>query len=234
MTPADDSNRRAPGLADSALRLVTREVSRVPLLAISVGLEAWERTRPIREQALRHGSVALELAAHTPLGRFIPQPVIDDDTAREAGEIAAHARQTRLTPVAAPPERAAAAATTRSPSSSPAPQGSNAAREVGAPGAVAQKVEKIAEQLSVDEPETRDELPIADFDNVSLGSLRARLRSLSLEQLVVLREWEQAHAHRLPVITLLDNRIAKVSAEQPAGDTAYPDESAGASEDART
>jgi len=62
----------------------------------------------------------------------------------------------------------------------------------------------------VDAPETRGELPIPDFDNISLGSLRARLKPLSVEQLVVLREWEQAHGNRLPVITTLDNRIAKL------------------------
>jgi len=103
-----------------------------------------------------------------------------------------------------------------------------AAREAGAPGAVTEDVEKVAEAVHVKEPESREDLPIPDFDNVSLGSLRGRLRSLSLEQLLVLREWEQAHAHRLPVITLLDNRIAKVSAqEQPAnGSTSYPSESA--------
>ena len=104
-----------------------------------------------------------------------------------------------------------------------------AAREAGAPGAVTEDVEKVAEAVHVKEPESREDLPIPDFDNVSLGSLRGRLRSLSLEQLVVLREWEQAHAHRLPVVTLLDNRIAKLSAEASGngnGSTAYPDEGA--------
>ncbi|MBV9291048.1 MAG: hypothetical protein JO222_01265 [Frankiales bacterium] len=103
-----------------------------------------------------------------------------------------------------------------------------AAVEAGAPGANTEQVEQITAQLSIDEPSSRDDLPIPDFDNISLGSLRARLRSLTLEDLVTLREWEQAHAHRLPVVTLLDNRIAKVSAEQQtaAGNgTAYPSES---------
>jgi hypothetical protein len=231
MTPADSSSSRNGGLTDQALRLVTREATRLPLFALSVGLQAWQRTRTLREMALRHGNEALQIAAHTPLGRFLPQPILNDGAEDEAERIASQARQARLVPVAEPPtaaqtaahtEPAAKPAAAKAPTTKPgAPKADakntevpEAAREVGAPGAVTDEVEAVAAKLDVDEPESREDLPIPDFDNVSLGSLRGRLRSLSLEQLVVLREWEQAHAHRLPVITLLDNRIAKVSAEQ--------------------
>src|SRR5205823_9963418 len=81
------------------------------------------------------------------------------------------------------------------------------------PGPIAVKAEQVAGQLAVPVPEDRGELPIPDFDNISLGSLRARLRSLSVQELVVLREWEQAHGHRFPVLTTIDNRIARVAAE---------------------
>jgi hypothetical protein len=231
MTPADNSSSRNGGLTDQAVRLVTREATRLPLFALSVGLQAWQRTRTLREMALRHGNEALQIAAHTPLGRFLPQPILDDGAEDEAERIASQARQARLVPVAGPPtaaetEPAAKPAAVKTPATRPAApkteantdakntEVSEAAREAGAPGAVTDEVEAVAAKLDVDEPESREDLPIPDFDNVSLGSLRGRLRSLSLEQLVVLREWEQAHAHRLPVITLLDNRIAKVSAEQ--------------------
>ena len=65
------------------------------------------------------------------------------------------------------------------PEPAPAPVVSEAAREVGAPGAVTDEVEQIAEALHVHAPESRDELPIPDFDNISIGSLRARLRPLT-------------------------------------------------------
>ena len=266
MTPADDSpSRSRGGLTDQALRLVTREATRLPLFALSAGLQVWERTKGIREMALRHGGEALQIAAHTPLGRFLPQPVLDDGAEDEAERIASQARQARLVPVVEPqraaekarttaasgststatkpaqpakpapaakaPEAAAAepAATESAPSTPPAHEVSEAAREAGAPGAVTDEVEAVTAKLDLDEPESREDLPIPDFDNVSLGSLRGRLRSLSLEQLVVLREWEQAHAHRLPVITLLDNRIAKVSAQETSngsGADVYPTGSA--------
>src|SRR4051812_8286403 len=99
MTPADDSPSRSRGLTDHALRLVTREASRLPLFALSTGLQVWERTKGIREMALRHGGEALQIVAHTPLGRFLPQPLLDDGAEDEAERIASQARQARLVPV---------------------------------------------------------------------------------------------------------------------------------------
>ena len=56
-----------------------------------------------------------------------------------------------------------------------------------------------------------DQLPIEGYDGLTLGSLRARLPKLDAVALVQLRDYERAHAHRLPVLTMLENRIAKVS-----------------------
>jgi hypothetical protein len=58
-----------------------------------------------------------------------------------------------------------------------------------------------------------DELPLPDFDHQTLPQLRGRLRTLDLAELVQLRDYEQAHAARLPVLTLLDNRIARLLAD---------------------
>ena len=60
---------------------------------------------------------------------------------------------------------------------------------------------------------THRELPLADFDHQTVPQLRGRLRTLGLVELVQLRDYEQAHAARLPVLTLLDNRIAKLLAD---------------------
>jgi hypothetical protein len=59
---------------------------------------------------------------------------------------------------------------------------------------------------------THDELPLDDYDHLTLGSLRARLARLDLAALVQLRDYERVHANRLPVLTMLENRIAKVTA----------------------
>jgi hypothetical protein len=58
-----------------------------------------------------------------------------------------------------------------------------------------------------------DELPLTDFDHQTVPQLRGRLRTLGVAELVQLRDYEQAHAARLPVLTLLDNRIAKLLAD---------------------
>lgn len=199
MSTHGNGQSRGGGLASNAVALLTREAGRMPLVAVTIGLRVWEQSRPVRDLVVRRGQEVLQIAAHTPLGRFIPQPMIDDGADLEAERIAADARV------------AAAAATARS-TIAPAPSPSPAAAEVGAPGVVTDVVERVTDDLAIDAPTSSDDLPIPDFDNVSIGSLRARLRSLTVEDLVKLREWEKAHAHRLPVITLLDNRIAKVSA----------------------
>jgi hypothetical protein len=245
MSASDDRHqptRQRAGLTSGALSMLTREVGRAGLLAVTTGLSAWEQTRGLREMALRRADEVLQIVAHTPLGRFLPHPLFDDNADVEAERIASAAKDATQRAVsiargadpeatpAAPPARPCATGTKTTPprpADAPPPA---AAVEAGAPGVVSDEVEAISEQMAIEEPTSRDELPIPDFDNISLGSLRARLRSLSLEQLVTLREWEKAHAHRLPVVTLLDNRIAKVSAEDQRtnGASAYP------AEDART
>src|SRR3954454_21845506 len=106
MTPADDQSTRSRGLSDHVLRLVAREATRVPLFALSAGLQAWQHTQGLREMARRHGGEALQIAAHTPIGRFLPVPTLDDGADDEAERIASQARQARLVPVVQPPRAA--------------------------------------------------------------------------------------------------------------------------------
>jgi hypothetical protein len=71
-------------------------------------------------------------------------------------------------------------------------------------------LDEVAQLTPGDELDHSD-LPLADFDHQTVPQLRGRLRTLALPQLVQLRDYEQAHARRLPVLTLLDNRIAKLT-----------------------
>ena len=57
------------------------------------------------------------------------------------------------------------------------------------------------------------DLPLADFDHLTLGSLRARMQRLDVDQLLELHAYEKAHADRLSVVTMLENRIAKLRRE---------------------
>jgi hypothetical protein len=61
-----------------------------------------------------------------------------------------------------------------------------------------------------------DDLPLPDYDHLTLGSLRGRMRALDVPQLVQVRDYEKAHANRLPIVTMLDNRIAKLATDPTA------------------
>ncbi len=57
--------------------------------------------------------------------------------------------------------------------------------------------------------------PVPGWDELTLGSIRARLRRLSVNDLTELHSYEEAHGARADVLSMLENRLAKVrSAEQ--------------------
>lgn len=51
------------------------------------------------------------------------------------------------------------------------------------------------------------------YDELTLPSIRARLRKLTIEQVRDLRAYEVAHEGRSEFIKMYDNRIAKLEAE---------------------
>jgi hypothetical protein len=55
--------------------------------------------------------------------------------------------------------------------------------------------------------------PLPNYDELSVASLRARLRNLDVAQLRRLAEYESAHAGRADVIAMFERRIAKLQAE---------------------
>jgi hypothetical protein len=66
-------------------------------------------------------------------------------------------------------------------------------------------------------------LPIPGYDDLSLPSLRARLRGLTASQLHVLLEYEKSHAGRHDVVIMFERRITKL--ESPAINATGPDAS---------
>ena len=73
-----------------------------------------------------------------------------------------------------------------------------------------EQLEEVAQLPSGAEMDN-DDLPLPNFDHYTVPQLRGRLRSLTVPELVQLRDYETAHANRLPVLTLLDNRLAKLA-----------------------
>ena len=56
---------------------------------------------------------------------------------------------------------------------------------------------------------------VPGWDELTLGSIRARLRRLSEDDLIALHSYEEAHGARPDVLSMLEHRLAKVrSAEQ--------------------
>jgi hypothetical protein len=55
--------------------------------------------------------------------------------------------------------------------------------------------------------------PLPNYDELSVPSLRARLRNLDVTQVRQLAEYERAHAARTEVLTMFERRIAKLEAE---------------------
>jgi hypothetical protein len=61
--------------------------------------------------------------------------------------------------------------------------------------------------LAEDAAELADEPPVAGYDTLSIPQLRGRLRSLTLEQVEALVDWERTHGARPPYLTMLENRL---------------------------
>ncbi|MCW2917426.1 MAG: hypothetical protein JWN52_5494 [Actinomycetia bacterium] len=60
------------------------------------------------------------------------------------------------------------------------------------------------------EPVAADALPVPNYDELTLASVRARLRNLNIEQVSLLHDYEQANAARADFIRMYENRIAKL------------------------
>lgn len=69
-----------------------------------------------------------------------------------------------------------------------------------------------------------DTLPLPDYDHLALGSLTSRIRSLDAAGVRTLLDYEKAHGNRLPVVTVLENRLTSLheGAQPSGGDPAAP------------
>jgi hypothetical protein len=74
------------------------------------------------------------------------------------------------------------------------------------PVAVAPEAEAAAEPVAA-------AAPLPNYDELSVASLRARLRNLDVAQVRQLAEYERAHAARADMLTMFERRIAKLEAE---------------------
>ena len=110
----------------------------------------------------------------------------------------------------------AAPETTAAPESVAGPEA--VAPETVTPEAAPQAVaaEAPAAEAAAPAAEASDELPLANYDTLTVASLRARLRTLSVPQLRILVDYEKAHQGREEVTGMFERRIAKIVAGETA------------------
>jgi len=127
-----------------------------------------------------------------------PEPV----TPAPAEPIPPAAEYTPTEPVPAVPAEAAAPA---EPALTPAPA------EPALPPAPAEPALTPAPAESAPAVPAREVLPVPNYDQLSVASLRARLRVLDATQVHVLLDYEKAHEGRPAVVTMFERRLAKLS-----------------------
>ncbi|MEU7479850.1 hypothetical protein AB0A63_27925 [Lentzea sp. NPDC042327] len=63
-----------------------------------------------------------------------------------------------------------------------------------------------------------EQLPISGYDQLTLGDLKHRIRSLDEQDLRRVREHEEAHGNRTPVLEVVDERLRQLAdGAEPAG-----------------
>jgi hypothetical protein len=68
-----------------------------------------------------------------------------------------------------------------------------------------------------------NELPLADYDHIPLGTLPSRITALDEEALEVLLSYEREHGNRLPVTLVLEQRLEAVRGGAPLAEGSAPD-----------
>jgi hypothetical protein len=69
-----------------------------------------------------------------------------------------------------------------------------------------------------------DQLPLPDYDHLPVDGLTSRIRTLDAAGLETVLEYERAHANRLQVVTIMENRLTALreGAQPSGGDPAAP------------
>jgi hypothetical protein len=112
-------------------------------------------------------------------------------------------------PLAAEPERAAAEAPAAK-AKPPAAKAKPSPAEAKPPAAKAKPPAAKAKPPAAKPAPDQAALPVPNYDDLTLASLRARLRNLDQSQVRMLLDYEKAHAGRPDVLTMFERRIAKM------------------------
>ena len=234
-TPVSAALGLVPTVLDGVRRLPTKAVQ-LPVLALSSALTGMDLARREYDELSQRGERLVarlrgtsfdeledkveDSLAGTPLAK--PYDKIEDTLEDAVDAVRSRARTLR-----AAPDPSGAGTDAEQPKGAPTPKATepdSTRIDTAATAEVVAAVEEAAAAVAVPTDLKADDLALADYDHLTLGALRGRLRSLDVDQLVALRSYEKSKADRLPVVTMLDNRIAKLAAgdAQPNGSSTEP------------
>jgi hypothetical protein len=164
----------------------------------------------------RNGTLGSEPAVPGPA---MTQPAVTQPAVTQPAVTQPAVTQPAVTQPAVTQPAVTQAAVARPPASREAPQSPGTAAQAAAPAAKATKTAKAAKAaktVPAPRPGTAEPAaeapPLPGYDDLSLASLRARLRVLDAAQIQAMLAYEKAHARREPVITMLERRLAKITA----------------------
>ncbi|PWV52958.1 hypothetical protein [Nocardiopsis sp. L17-MgMaSL7] len=167
------------------------------------------------EKAEEKAETAPAAAAETPADAVTETPAeTSSETAAEAAPEAAPKTPAETTSDAAPlveepTDEPSVPATADLPEDGPALAEELEAAEAHTTVASDDVLERVRKEAA---PAAED-LAVPTYDELSLPSIRARLRKLTIEQVRDLRAYEVAHEARPEFIKMYDNRIAKLESE---------------------
>ncbi len=185
-TPVAAALGLVPTVLDGVRRLPGKAVQ-IPVLAVSSALTALDTARREYDELAERGELLLARLRGTAFDQ--------------------------VSPGAPDPQEAPDAEAPKGVPTPKATEPSTGRVDTAATQQVVDTVELVVQVVDAPAVDSRADLPLADYDHMTLGSLRGRLRSLSIPELVQVREYELEHADRLPVVTMLDNRIAKLATD---------------------
>lgn len=224
--------RIAAGLVVTAIeetRKLPTLVVTLPMTAVSQTLQAGMRMQQnIAELAIK-GDAALGMLFDRPSeqpewARFDEDEASVDD---EASRTPIETKTTSPSPPADKPAKAGAPASPRSSSTADEPEATEA--ELGVAAKPARDAGRFALYSSppedlvgrdggADKPAETSSAPVngsvpeiveyLEYDALTLAQLRAKLRTVSTEELTELADYEKATKARAPFLTMIDNRIA--------------------------
>jgi hypothetical protein len=218
--PLPQVNERIKEVPAQALRAVFAGIGQVLLVADKIRNRTVQQvsgttavTAPPREASATEPATEPAAGAGEPASRA--EPAADSNRWRSLDEtgnvrLITEGDGAAAAPASAPapPHSAGPAApvTEEAPAADEAPAAKVAADEVPAPPQASAAADTAATDVA-----EQGGLPLSNYDELTIASLRARLRVLSVSQITTLLEYERAAQARPAVITMFERRLDKLA-----------------------